>query len=441
MSSMSNNNNNCNDGIQKSRKDKNDVFMSSFSIELIHRVLLTEKENFMDLTVSGMPREDAPSFEEFVDRFQFRTSSSTPWNNVVDVLSITMKKAFHDMVMEAMIHQNNYEPLNQMMTELHDAIRSLIPNRTDLHIHTILSNNNNNNVTNTINLYLQHLLMIGNTLSQLESPDRLQSTHDWMHLLSQEVTSSSVLQSKCQVMSGMTYATLLVGSTAYLHTKTELCQSDVLNFKLGHLYAPRIHSLGIEHERRMFEKQFGSLQTINPQNDIIPNTRKWIHRILQNHVTSSSSVDNNNNNSSSGISLSSLRKDPNSRIHLLQTYGWIDQILFSSNQYLLPEIFYLDGNAIQTIREVTRESVVGSALALHAASFHTNTQQILQQETLPPELEKCQTRLVHAMKNNKFADHDDTRATETFQNGIATVVLDLAKCKIVSIPFNLQPIN
>ena len=45
---------------------------------------------------------------------------------------------------------------------------------------------------------------------------------------------------------------------------------------------------------------------------------------------------------------------------------------------------------------------------------YVDTMITLNVEDTYAELEKCPKRLVHAMKNNKFADHDDTRGRETF---------------------------
>merc|ERR1712194_534839 len=112
-----------------------------------------------------------------------------------------------------------------MNLELHLAMRSLIPNRTDLH--AVLSDDNVKNANDDVQYLILHLIRAGEALLQLESEDRSSSTLAWVNLSKriQETSSSkskSILNAKSMIpntIQGMTYAIFLVASAAYLNLK------------------------------------------------------------------------------------------------------------------------------------------------------------------------------------------------------------------------------
>lgn len=397
--------------------------MSKLDLELIHRVLLTDQTDFVNLTMSGLSRvEHTPSFEEFLDQYQFISSTrrppSPPKNhNIVDQVSLMMRKAYHNIVIEAIVGDSeDFEPLKKMILELHFALRSLIPNRKDLH--AILSDDDVKNAKecNVSKYLIQHLSQTGQALLQLESEDRAPSTLAWVKL-SQAVIeqmrssddSSLDLTSTIPNMKKtpeITYSIFMVASVAYLLTKAEMCQLDVADFKLRHLLAPKIKMYGVDYERSVFQKKFGDCN----DKKCAPATREWIRQTI---INASSSVNE-------------FQNSEEKRATTLHTSGWIDEIVFRLDKddnlpFLLPEIFRLDETNINKIRELTRVSVIGSALAIHASMGKSDN--ILRKETLTSDIENCRSRLVQAMQDRLIGDE------EKFEQGIFMVISDLAKCK------------
>merc|ERR1719401_3159597 len=65
--------------------------------------------------------------------------------------------------------------------------------------------------------------------------------------------------------------------------------------------------------------------------------------------------------------------------------------------FYMPEIFYYDMESIHKIRQRTKMSVVGSALALHSVTTAGCRQDVLCQNPLGEELEQKKVNLIRAM--------------------------------------------
>ena len=224
MNSFSNTNN----------KDGNDnmKFMSNFSLGLIHRIMLTDPNDFPSLTMNGLPRAKQMYFLEFVQSRDFpislsnlsnadqkneiispittTTASIPPSSSIEEQISKTMHRAYNNMIIHEMEQKyKSYKPIQNIMLEIHAMLRSLVPNRPDLHdflkdedildnTNTNNNNNNNNSDINTKQLFTSFnnvsnylLNKIGHAMSMLESEYRCESTKQWMDILNQSMDQSA----------------------------------------------------------------------------------------------------------------------------------------------------------------------------------------------------------------------------------------------------------
>ena len=257
-------------------------------ISLIHRVLLTNPADHDKLTVTGSPRASTLSFADFVEEMNQSTS-----------LEGTLKRAYRDSVAE------RRDALSQLLLELHEQMRLLVPNRSDLH--SLLSDN----VTDDIMAFVKKA---ATALQQLESPDRSESTAEWCSIAIDDTSDTR----------------MTANSVLYLLYKTALCQQDKEDFYLQHVHSKQIT---LDMERRWHQSTYGTE---------LPLTRRWIQSILN-----------------------SAAYDSTLSPQTLISAAWIDTILFRRDDTLeLPEVWALDVSTIQIIRETTKTAAVGSALGL-----------------------------------------------------------------------------
>lgn len=466
--------------IFSSKLDKNEEeFLSNFPIELIHRILLTDPSDFCHLTFSGdQPHNQTLFFIQHVTTYNFGNilgstiGATNPMNNnsIQSQIERTMKKAFHDGIIESIEKDKNYNALKPLVVELHSNLKNLIPNRPDLHSSFEMPaflNEEEGNVT-FIPL-LEHLIRVGGALKQLESSFQSASTDLWIQGAREVETTikgknresinniqndfstsvrlllSQAEEEECEAL-GITVplqismSNYAVASTTYLHAKIEKCRTDIDNFKLSHVLAPRIHSHGISYLRIVFQKQI--LEKCSPSNqslqDKLMHTKSWVQEVV----------------TGDGISLlEGFQERTYSKEDMLQSRGlrrkaiwsnaWIRNLLFRSPRhprqeeknemnphpltpFLLPEVFLWDLETIQKIRRSTQWSVVGSALALHASNMAGVGPRVLQiplgQNTV---VDKCREDLKNCLQGkdevSRVASQDD------FQNIIVGKVFQLAK--------------
>lgn len=363
-----------------------DVVLAKMDPMLIHRVMLTDQSKFCFLTTSGKPPAMTPSYEDF---FQHLESSSSTKN--VDRI---MKKAFRDHVCTFVLNTRNMEPVHQLLLELHTKLRSLVPNRKDLH--GILKDENVRLATNPSEI-LPLVLEAGQSLEQLESEARSESTNAWITESEKYDISSDAKES----------VYFIVTSIMYLLHKAELCKNDKQDFYLANVWAPELHAgtRGIELERIAFETRFGSLSN----KSTAPHTQKWIQTLVGEQSDDNRSV---------------LRVSSEARMNLIRV-GWVEDILFRSAErpsLLLPEVLALDNLTIEGIREVTRIAAVGSALALHACNTAGVSSTVLNQplEQSSP-VEARRGSLVQAMADRNWSSQVE------YEESVSTAVFALAK--------------
>ena len=429
------------------------VFMSNFAPTLIHRVLLTDPTEFRSLTMNGQPRLDAtPAFDgKFLYENGFTDTEDADQRDMAVQISRTMKKAFHDALVASLreaatIHTEeeqdtaegspstrNTADLSALIIELHEKMRQMIPNRTDLH--GILSDEEVRSIElsdgdSAISAYLPHLIASAEALIQLESEDRSITTRQWLEVASNVVqqwpSTSSVLP--FDIASPEVF---VVSSLSYLHLKADLCASDVADYHLSTVLAPQIALHGPEYERFLFQQRFGPFEG----EETAPITRQWIERTIE----------------ECGMSKEELRSSEERRVTALQTSGWVNLILFQTRGEVsneedtgaygdnhdgadaeeeadeqqpfihVPEILQLDVASLRSIRSTTRMSVIGSALALHACTVAGVGDAVLRRDPSTEEINQCRHNLIEAMSGREVSSQ------QAFEEDIASAVIALAK--------------
>lgn len=331
---------------QESSKTTNDEASLEFDLPLVHRILLTDAAHLDSLSLlqGGQP----PSFLTW-EQFQGHILQSNSSPNYV------VKRAFYDHIKESIELRKNWLPMHQLLLELHTSIRSLVPNRPDLH--STLYDPTIEEASNDEQFDWKHVILhAARSLSQLESEVRAETTNQWIHLVE---TTSHVSNPP---------PSFWILSILYLLDKAEICAKEKQDFYLIHIVAPRLHSTGegFQIERTEFWKRF---PTIPP-----PLTNQWIH-----HLMSLRHEPKNNDNERQ-----LLRHSKKERQRFVIT-GWIESILLETqHETTLPEIFALDLETLLSIRNIIRLAIAGCSLGWHACMAlgrSPSTDTVLQHES------------------------------------------------------------
>ena len=435
------------------------AFMSNFDPTLIHRVLLTDPTDFRSLTMKVQPRLDAtPAFDAtFLYENGFTDTGDVDQQDMAVQISRTMKKAFHDALVASLRQaaaaqteeeQDTTQPstrntadLSALIIELHEKMRQMIPNRTDLH--GILSDEEVRSIElsggdSVITAYLPHLIASAEALIQLESEDRSTTTRQWLEMASNVVQQwpSTSSELPLDIASPEVF---VVSSLSYLHLKADLCASDVADYHLSTVLAPQIALHGPEYERFIFQQRLGPFE----EEGTAPITRQWIERTIE----------------ECAMSKEDLRSSEERRVTALQTSGWVNLILFQTRGEVsneedtdangdnsdgadaevradeqqpeqqqqqqpfihVPEILQFDVASLRSIRSTTRMSVIGSALALHACTVAGVGDAVLRRDPSTEEINRCRHNLIEAMSGREVSSQ------QAFEEDIALAVIALAK--------------
>lgn len=443
--------------------DGNERFMSNFSVSLIHKILLTDPVDFPNLTMNGLPKPKQVYFYKFVKDRHFPLSGDDnnyqhSATNFEEQISKTMYRAYTDMVIKEMEEvETSYKPLQNNILEIHAMLRSLIPNRPDLHSY-LKDEDVVNGDFGSFYKVADILIKVGDALCMLESEYRAETTKQWMDILllakdrkaysadeeyftdQKEASYLPFLNDVKQNVQiakpsfdvdgdgqdvdqeiSMSYTAFALASVTFLHYKAELCQAETADFQLGHILAPRIHQMGKSFIFKKFQEHFGlldSTQSNGGDNDMesrVSNTKTWLKEMIE----------------SSQCTIDELLASEEKRGNVLLQMGWVDNILFrsprsvndegESPQLLLPEVLWLDTAAIRDIRMTTKVAVVGSVLALHAASTAGVSDNAFKIDPLDSIIELCRVNLTAAMRDRKVGSQ------ELYENNIGQAVVDLAK--------------
>jgi hypothetical protein len=389
------------------REDSSDVvgdtsssapIMKNISPILVHQTLLSHTDVLNQMKKSI--KTPSPGFQQYQDEIRLVHAVRNVNANIKK--SSIMKRIFHDNILNTVIMANNNDdsddnnskkndellsPLFRLLIDLHEKIRALVPNRKDLH--GILKDDEYNNIAaesssnHMMFLLLSRIIEAGKALSMLESKFQSEATILWIdiatnhHIIVQHQRSTSDEQ-KTMEEGGSSVVdddiSFLICSLLYLMEKTDRAQKEKDAFYFEHVISPYLfknnnnssnnESAGYQIERNALENKF---------NSCLPITRKWIQNMMMiSNNTNTNTNTNNNNEMGVNHRDDDLEKCYNER-RLFITKGWIESILFEEKHEIkIPEIFYLDVNAIRSIRNVTRLAVTGCALGLHAASLITN---------------------------------------------------------------------
>ncbi len=268
----------------------------------------------------------------------------------------------------------NFQPLKSMLLEIHTLLRSLIPNRKDLH--SILDDEElmtNTTFDTSFEHTCHYLLKVCDAVSMLESEYRAETTKQWrdeilrpilrkinndddndprmitiqMYNSQEQQEQQQQQQQQQQPQFKMSKAAFTLASTTYLHYKTELCQSETADFQLAHILAPKIYTLGSKYLCQIFLQKFGfdigrnddvpsssTLMSLGGSSDDwmeripnldgdtlhgkLPNTKLWIEEMINNSTTSTI------------CTKEELVSCQEKRVQVIKQIGWIDNILFRS---------------------------------------------------------------------------------------------------------------
>jgi hypothetical protein len=333
--------------------------------ELVHRILLTDPSDFTSLTPEV--KSATPEYDEFR---QTLLQGSEP--------ASIMKRAYHDGLCNSTDHQKAKNCVNDLLLELHTAIRALVPHRQDLH--SIL--NDERDLPDILMEMLPWVIQAAQALTQLESEVRAESTHAWI-LQAQNSSLTAGSTSKEQI-------SFMVTSIMYLLFKVELCEQDKQSFYLTQVLAPQLYTTGegIDLERNTLKERFGSN---------FPITATWIKSLVKEDQKES------------------LRKSREARQNLIRV-GWIEDILFQKNrQTIVPEIFFSDVKNLQSIRQTTRLAAAGCALGLHVCTVVKCNPEVLLKD------ESRGSALVQAMGNRSHG------SIEKYEDGVEDACMSLAR--------------
>jgi hypothetical protein len=372
--------------MMKERSNEDGMGMGQRNIDpqLVHQILLTDPSQFASLTGGGNNQsENTPSFDDFCKELNPSTDQS---------IDCTIKRAYRERILDQVQDAADMKPLQDLLLELHEAVRSLVPNRPDLH--AVLKDEQVKNASTSEEL-LPHVIAAGSALSRLESEVRAETTLQWLDKAQNDRAHNE--------MDWKQSVEFMVTSMLYLMLKVELCQQDKQEFFLANVWAPQIHNQGPEMERQEFQARYGKFQ----DKDTAPLTRKWISTLV-----SQSDRDE-------------LVESASAREAMVKQ-GWIEDLLFRGPEQpslSMPEVFVLDFEQLNNIRMVTRSAAAGSALALHACNAAGVGSSVLNQEVdATSAIELRRQGVAEAMSTRHLY-----KSIEEYEDNAGKAVVRLAK--------------
>ena len=348
------------------------------NVRLVHKILLTDSQDFEKLSWDGQDTAQSPevSVEEYMEMFttQQQPSQENQMNLTMQIAQ-SMKLAFFNNIADEM-EQGNYESVRGLLIELHDKMRLLLPNRKDLHSHL---NDEHISQASTIVDMMQLLLRCGHLLSgYLESMARAPSTRDLLQSVDTFLASDNSSEEPSIPYGIESRHVFIVASIGFLLQKVELCQMDISNYNLARV-APLLHHIGHEYERKQFQKTFGEFENVSVESlqTMLPATWNWVKDTKTLCETEDSMA----------------QTSFDQRMELVKSRGFVDCVLFTENELALPEIFVLDAESINHIRNEARCCVIASALVLHACKLSKAPTSILSSDYIPEEVSLAKNEL------------------------------------------------
>ena len=251
--------------------------------KLVHQLLLMDSEDLDELTKLGsknFPHLD--SVEAFM--LQFKNHGASYWIQEAGTID-GIKRLFMDLI---------------------EKMRNLVPNRSDLHDHFSSSHVNNCNTTND---FFMLLLSMGDVMvNALESENRSIVTTQWYDITAKWIAAPN---NQNNVPFGFgCWRSYLIASLSFLMGKADLCQAEVVNFKLVHV-APVVQANGKEYEMQHFQQKYGEFSKLQTMENFTA-TWNWMRRINDRAYTG--------------------------EIDMQFRRGFVDEILFSHEAMEMPEV-------------------------------------------------------------------------------------------------------
>eukprot|EP00986_Skeletonema_menzelii_P021317 scaffold34051_cov160-Skeletonema_menzelii.AAC.3 len=396
-----------NDNAQNTTGDSRASVLPEFVVgnrTFIHRVLVTDPADFDKLSWDGVDhRLPEISPDQFMSTFvPEKNSEDINHADLPKRIAMNMKLAFFKGIAQDMSTEN-YVPVHSLLKELHDKMRTLLPNRQELHSHINDDDIGHSSCTSDV---IRVLLRSGYLLANyLEAPSRAESTRELLSCLEVFNSRSRDSDNAPAIPYGIgTEHLLAVASVAFVLQKAELCQIDVSNYRLAQL-ALYIHGeVGNEYERSHFKKTHGdySAVPINELQQMLPSSHAWVKSTLglfetTDNISAQSSLDQ--------------------KMEFIKGRGFVDGILFTKSELALPELFSLDIEDINYIRNEARCSVIASALSLHACN-------IIGSSILKTDNEVVGNELTSVLKKKHFKRDDLESEIITALTSFTTALAD-----------------
>jgi len=331
------------------------------NVELVHRILLTDPCDFDKLSWDGTDAHAAALGPcEFMASFSISQESSdgTPRSleDVPQRIAQSMRYAFlNQSAQEA--RSGNFAPARDLLREMSEKMRSLLPNRQDLHSHIsdadVMACKS---IDDVVRITLRSSYLLAN---YLESAARASTTNDLIRHLeefaaSREDTTGSP---PAEIPFGLESEELFaLSSVAFVIYKAQVCSADISNYKLGQLAPLLHHGVGCEYERKQLKEAYGdyTVSTAAELQGMLSSTCGWI-RSIQSRFGSAENL--------------TAQSKVEQKLDFVKGRGFVDGILFTRTQLALPEVFSLDAERIGNIRNEAKCCVIASALVLHAGNI------------------------------------------------------------------------
>ena len=304
--------------------------------ELVHKILLSDDDELETLTWNSVGRAATVNFDEFVENWLLELNGSQNRTDgqlsIEDQIASTMRRAYLEKVRQSLRIEESirYDLYKANVKEMNEMVRSLIPNRKDLH--SLLSDPLVDE--NDMHSLLKPLKQIATALLRLEAPDRDWATREWLE-------KASKIQEEELV-------DFVVNSMAYLHHVVQQTHIDLSNAKLAQV-APIIRKQGVLFERSNFACKFQITSGVENLTIRLPHTTEWIGRTRASLASSSTSTNT--------LSL-----------NILKTIGFVREWIFSPTPMAVPEVLEMDVGSLRRIRRMSQVVVAGTALTLHVGS-------------------------------------------------------------------------
>ena len=204
--------------------------------QLVHRILLTDPSDFDKLSWDGTDAHAAALGPcEFMASFFSQESSDSPPRSLEDLpqrIAQSMRYAFLNQAAQE-ARGGNFGPARDLLREMQEKMRSLLPNRQDLHSHIsdadIVACNS---IDDVVRIALRSSYLLS---SYLESPARASTTTDMIRHLEDFAASreDAARSSPVEIPFGLESEELFaLSSVAFVIYKAQVCSVDISNFKL-----------------------------------------------------------------------------------------------------------------------------------------------------------------------------------------------------------------